>query len=88
MARYIVEIEHTPEDCVAALDSVVAMSKELIGRFDWGCKAGAHTGWAVMEARDEATARMLLPTVARQSAKVVQLNKFTVEDVQSFHTGH
>jgi hypothetical protein len=88
MARYIVEIDHTPEECVAALDSVVAMSRELIGRFDWGCKADHHSGWAVIEAQDEATARRMLPTIVRQSAKVVQINKFTVEDVQSFHAGH
>jgi len=88
MARYIVEIAHTSEDCAEALDSVVAMSKEFINRFDWGCKAGEHTGWAVVEAGNESIARMMLPTSVRREARVVLLNKFTVEDVQSFHKDH
>ena len=88
MARYFVEIAHTSEDCVEALDSIVAMSKEFINRFDWGCHAGEHTGLAIVEAADEKVARMMLPTSVRRQARVVLLNKFTVEDVQSFHKDH
>lgn len=88
MARFLVECPHTPEDCVEALDSIISFSKEAINRFDWGCEAGQHIGWAVVEAQDEATARLFLPTVIRRQAKVVLLNKFTVEDVQSFHGSH
>ena len=88
MARYIVEVVHTPEECAEALNSIVAMSKEFINRFDWGCKAGQHTGWAIVEAGDESVARMMLPTSVRRQAHVVPVNKFTVEDVQSFHKDH
>ena len=88
MARYIVEIAHTSEDCVEALNSIVAVSREFINRFDWGCKAGDHTGWAIVEAGDESVARMMLPTSLRRGARVVAVNKFTVEDVQSFHKDH
>jgi hypothetical protein len=88
MARYIVEIAHTSEDCVEALNSIVAVSREFINRFDWGCMGGEHTGWAVVEAHDESIARMMLPTSLRREARVVAVNKFTVEDVQSFHKDH
>ena len=88
MARFLLESPHTPEECDGEIDSILAFSKELFNRIDWGCKAGEHTGWAVVEAQDEKTARMLLPTFLRQKAHVVHLNKFTVEEVQSWHVGH
>ncbi len=85
MARYLVTCLHTPEECVAELDSIVGHSKEMLGRFDWGCKTGEHTGWAVVEAGNEATARMFLPSNIRAKASVCLVNKFTPEDIQSFH---
>jgi hypothetical protein len=63
----------------------MAYSHELLGRVDWGCKGGDHTGWVVVEAQDERTAKMFLPTSIRQEAHAVLLNKFTIEDVTSFH---
>ncbi|HEY4686326.1 MAG TPA: hypothetical protein VII57_09810 [Dehalococcoidia bacterium] len=88
MARFLVEAHHVPEDCVRDLDSILGMSRELLGRFDWGCKHGEHIGWAVVEAQDQATARRLLPTTFRDKARVFQLTKFTPEDVKSFQAGH
>jgi hypothetical protein len=85
MARFLITCTHTPEDCVADLDSIVGQSQELLGRFDWGCKVDEHVGWAVIEAGDANTVRMLLPTNVRAKAHIVQLNKFTPEDVKSFH---
>jgi hypothetical protein len=88
MARYLVELPHTKEDCLEALDSVVAFSHSLLERIDWGCGENVHTGWLVMEAQDEATAKMMLPTNIRARAKATQLVKFTPEQVMSFHEAH
>ena len=88
MARFLLICPHIPEECTDALDSVLAVSHELLNRFDWGCKAGDHTGWAVVEAQNEATARMLLPTSIRAHAHAIPLNKFSAEEVNSFHAEH
>ena len=85
MARFFVEAFHTNEDCVEHLDSMMAVSHEMLNRFDWGCKGGQHVGLAVLEAQDEATLRRMLPTTIRGRARVVPLNKFSVDDVKSFH---
>ncbi len=85
MARFLIHAPHTEEDCVQALDSIVGHSDSLLGRFDWGCKAGEHAGWVVLEAQDEKTALMLLPTVIRDDSTAIQLNKFSADEVKSFH---
>ena len=81
MARYLLTCPHTPEDCVPDIDSVLGHSKELLARFDWGCKDGEHTGWVLVEAGNEATARMMLPVALRTKAHVRMVNKFTPEDM-------
>ncbi|HWC30010.1 MAG TPA: hypothetical protein VG845_08020 [Dehalococcoidia bacterium] len=85
MARFLLECPHNPEDCTQELDSIMGQSHELLARFDWGCKVDEHVGWAVVEAGDEGTARMLLPTSIRARAHIVRLNKFTPDDVKAFH---
>ncbi|HEX5368787.1 MAG TPA: hypothetical protein VFY10_05155 [Dehalococcoidia bacterium] len=88
MARYLIELPHTKEDCIQTLDSVVAFSNTLMDRIDWGCAAGVHTGWLLLEAEDAGGACRLVPTNIRDSARAVQLNKFTAKQVKSFHEAH
>ncbi len=87
MARFLIEAPHTKEDCLDALDSVAALSKELFGRFDWGCGNNVHTGWAIVEAQDATTATMMLPTNIRNQVRAVEVTRFTAEQIQAFHTG-
>ena len=87
MARYLLTVPHTPEDCKADLDSVFGHSKELLARFDWGCKGGEHVGWVIIEAGNETTACSMLPIAIRGKANAVVVNKFSPEDIQAMHTG-
>ena len=56
------------------VEQVYAMG--YLYHFDWGCKAGVHSGWAIIEAENEADARLAVPAMVRRNARVVQLNKF------------
>ena len=85
MARYLIELPHTKEDCLEALDSVVAFSNSLLDRIDWGCGDNHHTGWLVIEAQDANAARMMVPTNIRDRAKAVKLTKFSAGQVKAFH---
>jgi hypothetical protein len=44
--------------------------------FDWGCRNGVHTGWAIIAAGSEAEARLVVPPLARGQARVVKVSKF------------
>lgn len=84
MNRYIIETPHTAEECLRLLDEILAMG--YLHNFDWGCMAGDHTGWATIEARDDQEAALAVPPMVRSKARVVQLNKFSEEDVAGFHS--
>src|SRR3989304_1361348 len=69
MAGFLVSAEHTEADCVQALGSVLAFSKALLDRFDRGWQGGEERGWAVVEAQDKHTARMLIPSYITDKAE-------------------
>jgi len=84
MKRFLVISNHTAEDCVQALKETLAIG--YLTHFDWGCKDGVHTGWAVLEAEDKEQAMMSVPTFLRASARVVTLTKFHADTVEAMHS--
>ena len=83
MKRFLVISHHTGGDCVRALKEVLAIGYLI--HFDWGCKDGVHTGWAVLEAEDKTQALLSVPTFLREQAHVVQLTKFQPDKVEAMH---
>jgi hypothetical protein len=84
MKRYLVISHHEAADCIKALKETLAIG--YLTHFDWGCKDGVHTGWAILEADDKAQAMMSVPTFLRGQAQVVELTKFQPEKVNRMHT--
>jgi hypothetical protein len=55
----------------------------MLTHADWGCKAGVHSGWLIVEldSRDEAV--MMVPPEYRREARIVELSKFSRKDVEA-----
>ena len=85
MARYFIESPHTKEECLRALDETLAQGPESLAKYDWGCMAGDHTGYATIEAGSEAAARNTVPALVRNKTRVIEVGKFTPEQIRSFH---
>jgi len=85
MDKYFVESPHTPQECLRALDEILEKGPGLLAEYDWGCMAGDHTGYAIVEARSELEVKENIPSFLRGKARVVQLNKFTPEQIREFH---
>lgn len=83
MERYLIVSPHTVEDCKKAIREVIATG--YITHFDWGCKDGEHTGWAIVEADNPKEALMVVPSLQRDRARAVKLVRFSPEDVTKFH---
>jgi hypothetical protein len=83
MHRYLVISNHSAADCSLALKETLAIG--YLTHFDWGCKDGEHTGWAILEAEDKSQAMLSVPTFLRNQAKVVQLKKFDPKKIEQLH---
>jgi hypothetical protein len=83
--RFLIISPHTADQCLAVLDDMEAKEPQVLAKTDWGCMAGDHTGYMMVSAKDEAAARNMVPELVRGQAKVIKLNKFTAEQIKSFH---
>jgi hypothetical protein len=86
MTRYIIESPHTKEECLRALDEELEKGKDILGKFDYGCRAGDHTAYAIVDANSKNDALKLVPTFLQNKARVVEVDKITPEMIRSFHT--
>lgn len=85
MERYVIESPHSKDECLKALDEMLTEGPSVLSKFDWGCTAGDHTGYAIIDASDEIEAKNLVPRFIRSKARVVKVGKFTPEQIRSFH---
>ncbi len=86
MARYMVELPHTPEECLKALDEQLAKGKDVLDKIEYGCKTGDHTGYALVDSisRNDVLAKYV-PGFIQEKARIVEVGKFTPEMIKSFH---
>ena len=85
MAQYFVETPHTQKECLRALDEFVAKGADILDKFSWGCMAGEHTGYAIVEAESESAVQNIIPAFLRDKARTVKVDKFTPEQIKAYH---
>ncbi|MEK6590936.1 MAG: hypothetical protein AABZ11_09690 [Nitrospinota bacterium] len=85
MKRYILETPHTKEECLRELDEIMAEGKNIMDKFYWGCGAGDHTGYSLVDAESESEVWKMVPGFIRNKAKIVELSQYTPEQIRSFH---
>jgi hypothetical protein len=85
MDRYHIESPHTPQECLRALDEILAKGPTALAGYEWGCMDGDHTGYSIVEAKSNAEAAETVPPFLRGKARVVKLNRFTPEQIREFH---
>jgi hypothetical protein len=83
MNRYLVESTHTASDCHHVIEQFIFHGHVM--NYEWGCYAGVHTGWAILESENESQALMTVPPHLRSKARAIQLTKFTPENFQRIH---
>jgi hypothetical protein len=83
MNRYLVESSHLAKDCYHVIEMFVYHGH--INNFDWGCEAGVHSGWAIVEADSESMALLSVPAILRPKSRAIKISKFTPEMMQSSH---
>ena len=86
MARYMIRSPHTKEECLRALDEELVKGKGILEKFDFGCKEGDHTAYAIVDVNSRNDALNLVPTFLQNKASIVEVGKITPEMIKSFHT--
>jgi len=90
MPRYFIEVPHEAEEmaCIQAVEAFLNTGSHFLSNADWGCLDGDHKAWMILELDDKEEARFILPSAYRGKAKIVKLNKFTLEDIDELRQYH
>ena len=90
MERFLIEVSHEPEviACARAVEILLKTGSHFLSRSDWGCLDDVHKGWVTVEAENKDQARNMLPPYYRNQANIVQLNKFTLEEIDEIIKSH
>src|SRR5574341_1189168 len=90
MPRFLVEVPHEADtlQCARIIKAFLSSGNHFLTHADWGCQDGVHTGWIVMDVDTKEQALSILPATVRSRARVVALNSFTIDQIDSVLAGH
>jgi hypothetical protein len=89
-ARFLIEVPHeeTTLACARAVEVFLKSGSHFLSNADWGCKDGEHKAWMVVEVESKDDARRIVPPAFRSRARIVQLNAFTMTDIEDILRHH
>jgi hypothetical protein len=84
MAKFLIEVPHEDKkiECARVVQLFLETGSHFLTHADWGCRDGEHKAWIIADLKNKEEARYILPPVFRSQAKIVQLNKFTLEEIE------
>ena len=90
MARFLIEVPHEPEEvaCARVVEIFLKSGSHFVTHTDWGCMDGEHKAWLIVEVDGKEDARRILPPAFRSKARIVGLNKFTMEQIEEILLRH
>ena len=90
MARFLIEVPHEAEKvaCARAVQVLLNTGSHFLTHADYGCLDGEHKAWLIVAVDTKEAARTIVPPPYRSQATVVQLNKFTMEEIDDIITYH
>lgn len=90
MPRFLIEVPHEAEEiaCARAAKTLLGTGSHFLTHADFGCNDGEHKAWIIVEVENKEAARAILPSDSRSQAKIVQLNKFSLEEIDKILKYH
>jgi hypothetical protein len=83
MPRFMITVPHDEDHdaCVRALHAIEQYGSHLMTHAEWGCKDGHHACWLIVDMNDRGDAVRMVPPEFRTHAQVVELNRFTRDEI-------
>jgi hypothetical protein len=90
MDKYLIEVPHeaAPTACTRAVRVFLETGSHFLTNAEWGCFDGVHKTWIILEMESREAARSIVPPTFRTAAKIVKLNRFTLEQIDEMERQH
>jgi hypothetical protein len=90
MGRFLIEVPHEDDKiaCARAIQMFLQTGSHFLVNADWGCLDGDHKAWIILEGGSKKDALSVLPLAVRSKAKIVELTKFSMDEVDAVLQQH
>jgi hypothetical protein len=90
MARFLIEVPHEADTvaCAKAVQILLSTGSHFLTHADFGCHDGVHKAWIIVDVDSKEEARAILPSVYQAQSTIVQLNKFTIKEIDKILSHH
>jgi hypothetical protein len=90
MARFLIEVPHEAKtkECAQAVKILLDSGSHYLTNAEFGCLDGEHTAWIIVEVDTREEALLVVPAIFRPRAKIVKLNKFSLQEIDRILEQH
>ena len=90
MPKFLIEVAHKAEviACARVVEVFLKTGSHFLSHADWGCKDGYHSAWIFVEVDSKGEALQIVPAAFHSQTKIVQLNYFTIEEIEEILRHH
>jgi hypothetical protein len=90
MPKFFIEVPHQPDtkSCLMAIRVFLETASHFLTNAEWGCKDGEHKAWFIIDVDNKEEARNIVPPVFRRDAKITELTRFTMDEVNRMLAEH
>jgi hypothetical protein len=90
MPKFLIEVPHEEElpACAQVVESFLNYGSHFATKADWGCRDGVHKAWITIETGSKEDARNILPSAYRAKATMIELNKFSMAEIDEILKQH
>jgi hypothetical protein len=90
MSRFLIEVPHEAEElaCARIVQVFLGSGSHFLSHADWGCFDGHHSAWMIVDVDSKDDARNIVPPSMRHNAKIIELNTFTMPQIQEILARH
>ncbi len=90
MSKFLIEVPHERDmaGCARAVRTFLTSGSHFVTNADWGCRDGDHRAWIVVDVDSKDEAKAIVPPVYRSQAKIVALNRFTLQEIEDILREH
>lgn len=90
MGKFLIEVPHEKEvlACARVVEIFLKTGSHFVTHAEWGCRDGEHKAWIIIDVDSKEEARRVLPPAFRSQAKIVSLNRFSMEEIDDILGEH
>jgi len=90
MPKFLIEIPHEKEivACAKVVQIFLTSGSHFLTNAEWGCMDGDHRCWMIVDVEHKNEALGIVPPGLRAGARVIQLNRFTMAEIDNILREH